>query len=48
MKKFIFALSAAALMASGLASCGNGAASNATEKEKALGDSVAEIGRAHV
>lgn len=41
MKKFIFALSAAALMASGLASCGNGAASNATEKEKALGDSVA-------
>lgn len=41
MKKIVLALGAAALIASGLTSCGNGGASNATDREKALGDSVA-------
>lgn len=40
MKKIVLALGAVALMATGLTSCGKGA-SNATDKEKALGDSVA-------
>ncbi|MDE5942550.1 MAG: FKBP-type peptidyl-prolyl cis-trans isomerase [Muribaculaceae bacterium] len=41
MKKIVLAFGAAALIATGLTSCGNGGSSNATDREKALGDSVA-------